>query len=369
MLLRALTTTTASLCLLIAGSGAALGVTTVSRTGNTFTVTGGDEVNYVEILAPGADSGPVRFRDPAGLNFGVGCVDAGNFSADCGVAGPGLVANVTLGGGNDTFRPETIITTFPALVVDLGPGDDISWGSAGNDTVSGGDGNDDINARSGQDTIDGGAGNDRLSGASGDDTLTGGAGVDSLFGDGEFSGFSYGNDTLRAQDGEIDNLSCSFGADTAVADANDVFDVLGDCESRTIGAAPTTPPSPTPLPPAPVALNVGLAKPTVPKLAAMLSGKAIRTRINISAPCDLSVGLVLLKAEARRLKLGNKIVVIGGAGAKIDEAGPYSVTLTILRKFRAKLRGQARVRISVVALCEAADKSDDTAVRNIVLRP
>lgn len=353
-----------SLLLLLGTSGAALGVTTVSRTGNVITVTGDDGPNVVEIV--GSSSGPVVFKDASGITPGGECtvVDAAN--AACGAPGPGLVANVSLGGGNDIFQPETIITTFPVVVVDLGPGDDTSWGSAGNDTINGGAGVDNINARAGQDTIDGGPGNDRLEGAAGDDVVTGGPGTDSIFGDGEFSLGYWGNDTLKAQDGEIDNLSCSLGADTAVADANDVFDVLGDCESRTI-APGATPPAATP-PPAPAALNVGLAAPSVPKLSALLSGKKIKTRVNISAPCDLAVGLVVLKAEAKRLKLGQKDVVIGAAAGKIDSAGAYDVTLPILKKFRAKLRGQARVRISVVAVCEAADKTTDIAARKVVLK-
>lgn len=362
-MIRVIPTMLLSLFFLAASAAAALGVTTVSRAGNTFTVTGGDEVNYVEIKPGGGDSGPVRFRDPGGLNFGAGCVDVGDFTAECGLAGPGLVANVTLGGGNDTFRPEYTLTTFPALVVDLGPGDDTTWGSANNDTISGGDGADTVIAMGGQDTIDGGAGNDRLTGSSGDDTITGGPGVDSLFGDGEFSGFSYGNDTLKAQDGEIDSLSCSFGADTAVADANDVFDVLGDCESRTIGSG-ATPPGP----PAASALNIGLSAPTAPKLAALLSGKPVRMRITISAPCDLEMGLVVPKAEARRLKLGAKSIIIAAGAGSIDAAGTYPVTLRIAKKFRAKLRRQARVRVAVVAVCEAADKTTDTAARNLILK-
>jgi RTX calcium-binding nonapeptide repeat (4 copies) len=352
--IRALPTVSLSLLLLVVSAGAALGVTTVSRSGNTFTITGGDEVNSVEILAPGGSAGAVRFRDPAGLVVGEGCADAGNFSADCGVPGPGLVANVTLGAGNDRLQPETATTTFPAVVVDLGPGDDISSGSAGNDTIAGGDGNDDVNGGAGQDTIDGGAGNDRLSGSAGNDIVTGGAGVDNLFGDGDFSLGHWGDDTLNADDGEIDRLSCSIGRDTAVFDANDKFAALGDCELITIGGGATP--------------NIRLGAPAAPGLAALLSGKPIRTRVTISAPGLCFRWLVVLKGEAKRLKLGDVVVFIGNSVSRIYPAGAHSVALSVSKEFRTKLRGQDRVRITVVVACEAGRKRSDSAERTVVVK-
>ncbi len=68
--------------------------------------------------------GPLTYTDPGGITFGAGCADAGTGNAVvCGNVGPGLVANVSLGGGDDTFRPEFTILTFPALVVDhIAPG-------------------------------------------------------------------------------------------------------------------------------------------------------------------------------------------------------------------------------------------------------
>ena len=350
------------MALLLATSGAALGVTTVSRSGNTITITGGDEVNFVTQPVSGSP-GPLRYRDAAGLNFGAGCIDVGDFTTQCGDLGPGLVANVSLGGGDDTFEPDAVVNTSPVVVADLGAGNDTSNGSAGNDTINGGDGNDVINGRGGGDAIDGGAGNDRLTGSNGDDTIVGGPGIDSLFGDGEFTNpAGYGNDTLKAQDGEVDRLSCEFGADSAFADAGDTFDVLGDCESRTIGAA--TPPPGT----APGALNVGMSPPRAPKLGALLSGRTLRFRFTVSAPCRAKAGIVVRKAEARRVKLGTKDIVIGGAAAAVPSAGTYPATLGIARKYRSKLRRAARVTVFVVVTCTAADRSTDAAVRKVVLR-
>lgn len=343
-------------------SSMAWGITTVSRSGSAITIAGGDELNYVDQVN---DYSRIKYNDPGGIAAGAGCVGIGGNSVDCGAPGPGLVANVSLGGGDDTFRPEATITNFPALVVDLGPGNDTMWGSALADTLNGGAGNDDIIGRGGSDTIDGGDGNDRLNGSSGDDTVIGGAGVDSLFGDGDYAGLNTGNDTLKAQDGEIDSLSCSFGADTAFADANDTFDVLGDCESRTIGSGGTSP-SPSPSPGSP--LNIGVSGPATAKLGPLLSGKALTFRMTFSAPCGLAAGILVRKAEAKRLKIGTKDTLIAEDAANVPGAGTFSGTLRVKKKYRARLRRAARVTAFLALVCRAADGSTDAATRKIVLR-
>ncbi len=352
-------------------AGQALGATSISRSGNTVTITGGDEVNYVEQKTLG-DSGPLRYRDPAGINFdSASCSDVGDNTVECGSLGPGLVANVSLGGGDDTFRPEYIITTAPRVIVDLGAGNDTSWGSANADDIKGGDGDDTIIAMGGSDTIDGGAGKDRLTGSSGDDTITGGPGVDSMFGDGEYSGFSYGNDTLLARDGEIDSLSCSFGADTAVADANDVFDVLGDCESRDIAGASPGPATPGPSP-APVGsatpLTVALAAPKPVKLGKLIDGKTLSFQLTFSGACTATVGLVVKKAEAKRLKIGTKETAIARAVDQVPEAGTYPATLKLKSTYRKKLRKAKSVTAYLVVVCADASGAQPSKQRKLVLK-
>lgn len=339
----------------LAASGNAWAVTTVSRSGNVITITGGAEANYVDQPSSG-DSGPLLYSDPAGINYGPGCADnhTGN-TVVCGNLGPGLVTNVSLGAGDDTFRPEATITTSPRLVVDLGPGNDTTWGSAHDDVLNGGDGNDRINGRGGNDTIDGGAGQDQLSGAGGDDTVIGGPGRDSLFGDGEFTAFNYGNDTLRAHDGEVDALSCSFGADVAEADPTDVFDVLGDCEQVDRSGAGG-------------GLAVTIGAPSGTKLGALLRGKSLRFRSTFSAPCRAAVGLVVRRREARRLGIGRKDTIIGRAGGDVPEAGTYATTMKIATKYRAKLRRARSVTSYIVLVCTDAGGVDATAARKAVLR-
>ncbi len=63
-----------------------------------------------------------------------------------------------------------------------GAGVDRIWGQAGNDIILGGDGDDFLDGREGDDIVVGGAGNDALSGLSGRDVLIGGLGSDRIDG-------------------------------------------------------------------------------------------------------------------------------------------------------------------------------------------
>jgi Ca2+-binding RTX toxin-like protein len=66
-------------------------------------------------------------------------------------------------------------------------------------------GNDDCYGGSGADTIFCGPGNDRVDGGFGEDDLFGGP----------------GNDTISAVDGQVDQVNCGTGTDTAYVDAKD----------------------------------------------------------------------------------------------------------------------------------------------------
>ncbi len=353
-------------------AGQAFGETSVSRSGNTITITGGDEVNYVEMPTV-SSPGPLRIHDPGGLSYDPGsCTDLGDSTVQCGDLGAGLVANVSLGGGDDTFRPEYIINTAPRLIVDLGPGNDTSWGSTAADDLKGGPGDDTIIGMDGNDTIDGGEGRDRLTGSSGDDTITGGPGVDSMFGDGEYSGLDFGNDTLLARDGEIDALSCSFGADSAVADGNDTFDVLGDCESRDIPAAAAPVPGPAPgaggTTPVAVALTVAFPAPAAVKLGKLLGGSALSARLTFSAACTMTSSLVVRKAEAKRLKIGTKDTTIARAVNTVPKAGTYPVSLKLKSSYRKKLKKAKSVTAYLVASCTDLSGAKSSSQRKLVLK-
>ena len=121
--------------------------------------------------------------------------------------------------------------------------------------ISGGGGDDDLEAGGGADTVDGGAGDDTIDAGFGDDKITGGPGRDTIFADREggdcgpiWCTHPYGNDTVYAQDGEADSITCGDGQDTVYADAIDV--VAPDCETvnRPSSPQPQTKPDPGPSP-------------------------------------------------------------------------------------------------------------------------
>ena len=111
----------------------------------------------------------------------------------------------------------------------------INPGNEGPSSLQGRGGDDILVAEDYDDTVDGGAGNDTVEGGRGNDTVTGGPGRDTIMGDATSSHCSWyscqvpwGNDTIHARDGEIDNVDCGIGTDTAYVDANDI---VANCET------------------------------------------------------------------------------------------------------------------------------------------
>ncbi len=122
-------------------------------------------------------------------------------------------------------------------------------------------------------------------------------------------------------------------------------------------------------PAAPVrAFSVSLTAPSAPKLGALLRGKKVKFRFTVSAPCLVKYRILVKKVEAKRLKLGAKDTLIGSVAAIAPVAGTYPGTLTIAKKYRAKLRTAKRLVGFVVVSCQAADGSTDTASRRVVLK-
>jgi Ca2+-binding RTX toxin-like protein len=176
---------------------------------------------------------------------------------------------VSLAGGADDGRPgegddirnvERIVAHTAGTLVGTDAPEDLEvFQDDRPSTIAGLGGNDVLRGSNCADTIDGGAGDDDIDAGYGDDTITGGPGRDRISGDLRSGGcgpvwcdLPFGNDTIYAQDGEVDSISCGYGQDTVYADAVDV--VAGDCEQVIRGAAPapgaggggtpTTPPTP-----------------------------------------------------------------------------------------------------------------------------
>ena len=162
--------------------------------------------------------------------------------------------------------------------VDLGPGADSVETLAGDDRVTGGSGGDLIETFRGSDVVDGDAGNDvihlddlfgkvnngckearepagddvarggagndaitalggsdRIDGGSGNDYLNGGEGVDTVLG-------GSGRDTIWSRDGKRDTVNCGPGRD--VVEGSDRTDRVRGCEKRTV--KPVFTPGPLP---------------------------------------------------------------------------------------------------------------------------
>lgn len=108
------------------------------------------------------------------------------------------------------------------------PGDDILYGSAGNDTLNGFAGNDVLYGSSGNDTLNGGAGSDILYGGAGDDILNGGddGATDTMIGgEGNDQFFGSGNVDAGAGDDLVDvrgggHINLGSGNDTVLIRRN-----------------------------------------------------------------------------------------------------------------------------------------------------
>jgi Ca2+-binding RTX toxin-like protein len=161
--------------------------------------------------------------------------------------------SVSLAGGADDGRPgegddirnvERIVSHAAGTLVGTDAPEDLEVFQVDRpSTLSGLGGNDILKGSNGADTIDGGAGDDDIDAGYGDDTITGGPGRDRISADLRTGGcgpvwcdLPFGNDTIYAQDGEADSISCGSGQDTVYADAVDT--VAGDCEQVIRGGAP-----------------------------------------------------------------------------------------------------------------------------------
>ena len=87
------------------------------------------------------------------------------------------VETVNLGDGSDSL----MVTGVTSVTVNSGAGNDIVYGSTGDDVIRGEAGHDQIVGGGGADTLSGGDGNDQLTGGLGADVLVGGDGNDTYY--------------------------------------------------------------------------------------------------------------------------------------------------------------------------------------------
>jgi hypothetical protein len=204
-------------------------------------------------------------------------------------------------------------------------------------------GDDDLNGADGPEKLDGGPGNDHLDGGFGDDTIVGGPGQDKISGDlaGGDCGplwckYPYGNDTIYAQDGEVDSILCGFGTDTVYADAADVVDK--DCESvARAGAAAAG----TPTPGGKATNNTGTSSGAT---AAMVG----RVRLAAALKSGFTVKLTGVKAGAKlKLSATRSGKVVARDSSKATKKGTATVKLKFTAKAKRALRRANSVTLKV----------------------
>jgi Ca2+-binding RTX toxin-like protein len=341
--------------------------------GNAITITGDDGPNVISVNNVGDF---IMYEDLTGPNIvaGAGCYQENPSLINCGQGGVGLKATIALGSGDDTYDDRLARTDWPVVELDAGDGNDTNNGAYSNDVLRGGAGNDTLRGIAGDDQIDGGPGDDTIHGGAGNDTVIGGLGRDLINGDGDYSGsLAEGNDTIQARDGEIDRVACGFGADSAVLDADDVVDLVTDCEavdrSGGSGGGGGSTPAPTPPAetPAPATLTVALAKPKPIGLRALAGGRAVTITATISQPCAATLKLAVSAAEARRAKLARVAVTLATA-VKAAPAGTLRASLTVRKAYRSKLRRLKRLKATLSIACAASPGATTTKAMRITLR-
>jgi hypothetical protein len=205
-------------------------------------------------------------------------------------------------------------------------------------------GDDDLNAGDGPDKLDGGPGNDHLDGGFGDDVITGGPGQDRISGDlaGGDCGplwckYPYGNDTINAQDGEVDTIVCGFGTDTVIADAADVVDK--DCETVTRGAA-----APTTATPGRTVPGAGGGGATTGASVALAAKVTIATALK----SGFTVKVTGVKAgTALKLSATRSAKVVARGSGRASRSGTATVKLRFTKKARRGLRHARTITLKV----------------------
>lgn len=195
----------------------------------------------------------------------------------------------------------------------------------GNSTLLGNGGNDKLTTGDYSDTLDGGPGNDVINGGFGNDTLTGGPGQDTIQADATSAScgwYSYtckipfGNDVVNSRDGEVDNVDCGVGQDTAVVDT---IDVVANCETVQ-GAAPTPAPQP------------GGQDKAGPKVSYKLKGTKLTLTVPCAGACKVKATLVVKKKT------------VGKASKTLLKAGDAKLTVKF-KKQRKSVNATLKVTV------------------------
>jgi Ca2+-binding RTX toxin-like protein len=225
----------------------------------------------------------------------------------------------------------------------------INPGNEGPSSLAGRGGDDVLVAEDFDDAVDGGAGNDVVEGGHGNDTVTGGPGRDTIYGDATSSHCSWysckipwGNDTVQARDGEVDNIDCGIGTDTAIVDANDV---VANCETVDGAGASPGPGA------GPAAFTFDVKRTTLRALA--------KKGLTVAVPCPSAC-----KVSGTLLYGGKKV---GSGKGSATAAGTAKVKLKLAGKAKRRLKKQRRATLTV-RIAVKAGGATQTASRTLKLK-
>lgn len=245
-------------------------------------------------------------------------------------------------------------------------GDDVLEGRGTNDVLEGGDGNDRLTAATGNDALDGGAGDDFLEGGFDDDRLVGGPGTDSLVGD-ETAGntIGTGNDTILADDGIRENVSCGPGADVAELDALDAVPVDTQNLCETIRrSGPAGPEGPTGVGGTGGGSSALTLAGRAPKLRTALR-KGLPVTTTCPAACSVRVSAGLPRATAKRLKVP---AAVAKGGKALLAAGTARVTLRFPKAAQRRLKASRSLRLTLTATATDAAGVKATSSVKVTLK-
>ncbi len=92
--------------------------------------------------------------------------------------------------------------------------------------------------------------------------------------------------------------------------------------------------------------------PSFPPIGKLAAGARVTVKLTPSATCSARIALAVTASEAKRLKLGSKIVTLGTSRTTVLPAGrATSVAVVLAKRYRAKLRSARRLNARLVVVC------------------
>lgn len=285
-------------------------------------------------------------------------VESGSYQPPITVSLDGAANDGRPGESDNVTGLEKIYLNAPATLIGGNDADEFTVfnTSDGSTKMAGNGGNDKLTSFDHADQVDGGAGDDQLAGGYGDDTVTGGPGRDQIHGDAPSSACNYiqcrlpfGNDTIYAQDGEVDSIDCGIGNDTAYVDANDV---VSGCENVIKGSGPAGG--------QPQGGGTATASALPLKLRGTKLAKALRKGfvVDVTAPGKGRVSVVAVRA--------GKTVAKGAA--KAAGAKKVAVKLRFTKAGKRSLRRAKRATLALKVTFTPAKGAKVTASHRISLK-